>query len=41
VLGIDPTDREWNTIWVPSVFGQDLVTVSKSEEWVDDYVTIK
>jgi len=41
ILGIDPTNKEWRTIWEAGVLGPDLITVSNSQDWVDDYVTIK
>ena len=41
ILGIDPSDSDWRTIWEPSIFGPDLTTVTQSRGWVDDYVVIK
>ena len=41
ILGIDPTEKDWKTIWEAGILGPDLITVSSSQDWVDDYVTIK
>jgi hypothetical protein len=30
ILGLDPTDTDWRTIWEPSIMGPDLITISYS-----------
>ena len=41
ILGIDPTDSEWKTVWEAGVLGPDLITISNAQTWANDYVTIK
>jgi len=41
ILGIDPNDRDWRSIWEPSIFGPDLISISNSQDWLNNYVVIK
>jgi len=38
---LDPTDRDWRSIWEPSVLGPDLITIGMSQTWLNNYVIIK